>query len=173
MLALYTFLTWAPLFVSHKFSISFEDAGNIITQYWGAALIGALVSTAIVTRIKIEYFFVTIIILAFIMTLLIVNIQHIDYIGYFTYGFVCAALYNAFVAYGVTFVKNASSKNVSYILISGSAGAMFSPAISSVLNEYFGLQIIMNAIPVFYVIIIIMLAISMLMKKRTSSINKI
>ena len=34
MLALYTFLTWAPLFVSQKFSISFEDAGNIITQYW-------------------------------------------------------------------------------------------------------------------------------------------
>ena len=175
MLALYTFLTWAPLFVSYKFSISFENAGNIITQYWGAALIGALVSTVIVTRIKIEYFFVTIIILAFIMTLLIVNIQHIDYIGYFTYGygFVCAALYNAFVAYGVTFVKNASSKNVSYILISGSAGAMFSPAISSVLSKYFSMQIIMNAIPVFYVIIIIMLAISMLEKKRISSIDKI
>ena len=175
MLALYTFLTWAPLFVSYKFSISFENAGNIITRYWGAALIGALVSTAIVTRIKIEYFFVTIIILAFIMTLLIVNIQHVDYIGYFTYGygFVCAALYNAFVAYGVTFVKNASSKNVSYILISGSAGAMFSPAISSVLSKYFSIQIIMNAIPVFYVIIILMLAISMIEKKRISSIDKI
>ena len=64
MLALYTFLTWAPLFVSQKFSISFEDAGNIITQYWTAALIGALVSTAIVTRVKIEHFFISIILLA-------------------------------------------------------------------------------------------------------------
>lgn len=35
MLALYTFLTWAPLFVKNKFGIPFEEAGNIITQYWG------------------------------------------------------------------------------------------------------------------------------------------
>ena len=30
MLALYTFLTWAPLFVKNKFGIPFEEAGNII-----------------------------------------------------------------------------------------------------------------------------------------------
>ncbi|MBI0114877.1 MULTISPECIES: MFS transporter TsgA [unclassified Gilliamella] len=171
MLALYTFLTWAPLFVSQKFLISFEDAGNIITQYWTAALIGALVSTAIVTRVKIEHFFISIILLAFIMTLMIVNTEHIDYIGYYTYGygFVCSALYNAFVAYGVTFVKKASSKNVSFILISGSAGAMFSPAISSKLYNYLGIQIIMNAIPILYAVIIVMLVISILLKKRVNN----
>ncbi|MWN31153.1 MULTISPECIES: MFS transporter TsgA [unclassified Gilliamella] len=168
MLALYTFLTWAPLFVSQKFAITFEDAGNIITQYWAAALIGALVSTAIVSRVKIHHFFMTIILLAFVITIAIVNTQDLNYIGYFTYGygFVCSALYNSFVAYGVTFVKNASSKNVSFILISGSAGAMFSPAISSLFQEYFGTQIIMNAIPAFYGIIIVMLVISQLLQRK-------
>lgn len=173
MLALYTFLTWAPLFVSQKFSISFELAGNIITQYWAAALIGALVSTVIVTRVKIKHFFISIILLAFIMTLMIVNTEYsdndsLDRIGYLTYGygFVCSALYNAFVAYGVTFVKNASSKNVSFILISGSAGAMFSPAISSILHNYLDIQVIMNTIPIYYAVIIVMLAISMFLKKR-------
>lgn len=173
MLALYTFLTWAPLFVSQKFSISFELAGNIITQYWAAALIGALVSTVIVTRVKIVHFFISIILLAFIMTLMIVNTEYsdndsLDRIGYLTYGygFVCSALYNAFVAYGVTFVKNASSKNVSFILISGSAGAMFSPAISSILHNYLDIQVIMNTIPIYYAVIIVMLAISMFLKKR-------
>lgn len=173
MLALYTFLTWAPLFVSQKFSISFELAGNIITQYWAAALIGALVSTVIVTRVKIEHFFISIILLAFIMTLMIVNTEYsdndsLDRIGYLTYGygFICSALYNAFVAYGVTFVKNASSKNVSFILISGSAGAMFSPAISSILHNYLDIQVIMNTIPIYYAVIIVMLAISMFLKKR-------
>lgn len=173
MLALYTFLTWAPLFVSQKFSISFELAGNIITQYWAAALIGALVSTVIVTRVKIEHFFISIILLAFIMTLMIVNTEYsdndsLDRIGYLTYGygFVCSALYNAFVAYGVTFVKNASSKNVSFILVSGSAGAMFSPAISSILHNYLDIQVIMNTIPIYYAVIIVMLAISMFLKKR-------
>lgn len=173
MLALYTFLTWAPLFVSQKFSISFELAGNIITQYWAAALIGALVSTVIVTRVKIVHFFISIILLAFIMTLMIVNTEYsdndsLDRIGYLTYGygFVCSALYNAFVAYGVTFVKNASSKNVSFILISGSAGAMFSPAISSIMHNYLDIQVIMNTIPIYYAVIIVMLAISMFLKKR-------
>ena len=73
------------------------------------------------------------------------------------------------MAYGVTFVKKASSKNVSFILISGSAGAMFSPAISSKLYNYLGIQIIMNAIPILYAVIIVMLVISILLKKRVNN----
>ncbi|PLM54852.1 MFS transporter TsgA, partial [Klebsiella michiganensis] len=102
MLALYTFLTWAPLFVKNKFGIPFEEAGNIITQYWGAALVGALVSTVIVARVRIHYFLLSIILLACVITTIIVTKQTIsglDYLAY-SYGFVCAALYNSFIAYG-------------------------------------------------------------------------
>ncbi|WP_299805941.1 MFS transporter TsgA [uncultured Shewanella sp.] len=162
MLALYTFLTWAPMFVKTKFDIPFEDAGNIITQYWSAALVGALVSTVIVTRVKIQHFLMGVISLAFVITSLIVTTENLGWIGYLTYGygFACAALYNAFIAYGVSFVKNASSRNVSYILISGSAGAMFSPAISSLFESIIGLQTVMYAIPVIYGLIIAMLLLS-------------
>lgn len=102
MLALYTFLTQAPLFVKNKFGIPFEEAGNIITQYWGAALVGALVSTVIVSRVRIHYFLLSIILLACVITTIIVtkeNILGLDYLAY-SYGFVCAALYNSFIAYG-------------------------------------------------------------------------
>jgi TsgA-like MFS transporter len=166
MLALYTFLTWAPMFVKTKFDIPFEEAGNIITQYWSAALIGALVSTVIVSRVKIQHFLMGMISLAFIITSLIVTTENLNWIGYLTYGygFACAALYNAFIAYGVSFVKNASSRNVSYILISGSAGAMFSPAISSLFESIIGLQTVMYAIPVIYGLVIVMLMLSMRQK---------
>ena len=162
MLALYTFLTWAPMFVKTKFDIPFEEAGNIITQYWSAALVGALVSTMIVTRVKIQHFLVGVISLAFVITSLIVTTENLSWIGYLTYGygFACAALYNAFIAYGVSFVKTASSRNVSYILISGSAGAMFSPAISSLFESIIGLQTVMYAIPVIYALILAMLVLS-------------
>ncbi|EBC2882981.1 MFS transporter TsgA [Salmonella enterica] len=169
MLALYTFLTWAPLFVKSKFDIPFEEAGNIITQYWAAALIGALVSTVIVARVSIHYFLLSIILLACIITTVIVskdNLSGLDYLAY-SYGFVCAALYNAFIAYGVSFVKRASSQNVSYILISGSAGAMFSPAISALMEKTLGLQKIMYAIPILYMIIFIMLLSTLKFKKTT------
>ena len=168
MLALYTFLTWAPLFVKNKFGIPFEEAGNIITQYWGAALVGALVSTVIVSRVKIHYFLLSIILLACVITTIIVtkeNISGLDYLAY-SYGFVCAALYNSFIAYGVSFVKRASSQNVSYILISGSAGAMFSPAISALMEKTMGLQKIMYAIPVLYLIIFIMLMGALKLKRN-------
>ena len=168
MLALYTFLTWAPLFVKNKFGIPFEEAGNIITQYWGAALVGALVSTVIVSRVKIHYFLLSIILLACVITTIIVtkeNISGLDYLAY-SYGFVCAALYNSFIAYGVSFVKRASSQNVSYILISGSAGAMFSPAISALMEKTMGLQKIMYAIPVLYLIIFIMLMGTLKLKRN-------
>ncbi|MGS0825129.1 MFS transporter TsgA [Shewanella sp. 0m-8] len=162
MLALYTFLTWAPMFVKTKFDIPFEEAGNIITQYWSAALVGALVSTVIVSRVKIQHFIMGMISLALVITSLIVTTDNLNWIGYLTYGygFACAALYNAFIAYGVSFVKNASSRNVSYILISGSAGAMFSPAISSLFESIIGLQTVMYAIPVIYALIIAMLILS-------------
>lgn len=162
MLALYTFLTWAPMFVKEKFDIPFEQAGNIITQYWSAALIGALVSTVIVSRMKIEYFLLTIISLAMVITSVIVTTDKLESLSYLTYGygFACAALYNAFIAYGVSFVRDASSKNVSYILISGSAGAMFSPAISSIIESVVGLQTVMYAIPAIYAVVVAMLLIS-------------
>ena len=170
MLALYTFLTWAPLFVKNKFGIPFEEAGNIITQYWGAALIGALVSTVIVARVKIHYFLLSIILLACIITTIIVtkeSISGLDYLAY-SYGFVCAALYNSFIAYGVSFVKRASSQNVSFILISGSAGAMFSPAISALMEKTMGLQKIMYAIPALYAIIFIMLMVTLKLKRKSA-----
>ncbi|MGI2260286.1 MFS transporter TsgA [Shewanella sp. GXUN23E] len=163
MLALYTFLTWAPMFVKEKFNIPFEEAGNIITQYWSAALVGALVSTVIVTRMQIQHFLLLIISGALVITSLIVSTTELAWLGYltFAYGFTCAALYNAFIAYGVSFLKQASSKNVSYVLISGSAGAMFSPAISAMLEKIVGLQTVMYAIPVIYGIILLMLLASM------------
>jgi len=162
MLALYTFLTWAPMFVKEKFDIPFEEAGNIITQYWSAALVGALLSTVIVSRVKIQNFLMGMMTLALIITSLIVTTDKLEWMSYLTYGygFVCAALYNSFIAYGVSFVKQASSKNVSFILISGSAGAMFSPAISSMFETIIGLQTVMYAIPVIYAMILSMLLIS-------------
>ncbi|HDM8060182.1 MFS transporter TsgA [Vibrio harveyi] len=166
MLALYTFLTWAPMFVKEKFDIPFEQAGNIITQYWSAALVGALVSTVIVSRMKIQTFLLTIISVAMVITSVIVTTDKLEWLSYLTYGygFACAALYNAFIAYGVSFVHNATSKNVSYILISGSAGAMFSPAISSVMESVVGLQTVMYAIPVIYAVVVAMLLVSMKFK---------
>lgn len=166
MLALYTFLTWAPMFVKEKFDIPFEQAGNIITQYWSAALVGALVSTVIVSRMKIQTFLLTIISVAMVITCVIVTTDKLEWLSYLTYGygFACAALYNAFIAYGVSFVRNATSKNVSYILISGSAGAMFSPAISSVMESVVGLQTVMYAIPVIYAVVVAMLVVSMKFK---------
>ncbi len=163
MLALYTFLTWAPMFVKEKFDIPFEQAGNIITQYWSAALVGALISTVLVSRMKIQYFLVAIISVAMVFTHLIVTTDKLEWLSYLTYGygFACAALYNAFIAYGVTFVRNATSKNVSYILISGSAGAMFSPAISSVMESIVGLQTVMYAIPAIYAVVLALLMASM------------
>nr|WP_302846882.1 hypothetical protein [Shewanella algae] len=136
--------------------------GNIITQYWSAALVGALISTLIVTRMQIRHFLLMIISLALLLTSWIVSCGDLETLGYLTYGygFVCAALYNAFIAYGVSFVKQASSRNVSFILISGSAGAMFSPAISSMAEKIVGLQTVMYAIPVLYGVILLMLLVS-------------
>ncbi|WP_305372593.1 MFS transporter TsgA [Photobacterium leiognathi] len=160
MLALYTFLTWAPMFVKEKFDIPFEQAGNIITVLVSSACWCIKLSNGvIVSRMKIQTFLLTIITAAMVITSVIVTTDNLSWLSYLTYGydFVCAALYNSFIAYGVSFVRNASSKNVSYILISGSAGAMFSPAISSLFQSVIGTQSVMYAIPFIYAIVVVML----------------
>lgn len=115
---------------------------------------------------KIQTFLLVIIFIAMLITSIIVTTDKLSWLSYLTYGygFACAALYNAFIAYGVSFVRNATSKNVSYILISGSAGAMFSPAISSVLESAVGLQTVMYAIPVIYAVIVFMLVVTKKLK---------
>jgi MFS transporter, TsgA protein len=155
MLALYTFLTWAPLFVKEKFGVPFEQAGQIITRYWAAALLGSLISAIIVSKIQIKYFILAIMSLASILTAILITTHNYRIMPYLTYGygFVGAAVYNTFIAFGVSFAKKASSKHISYILIMGSCGAMFSPAISALLKNALGLQAIMYCIPMFYLII--------------------
>lgn len=162
MLALYTFLTWAPTFVKDKFMIPFDEAVQVITHYWTAALIGALISTGVVSRISIRIFLFCIILPACIITSLIVTTDRLDMIVYlsYCYGFVCAALYNSFIAYGVSFLKRPHSKNISFILMSGSTGAMFSPFISAAMVGIIGLQAVMYVIPILYTLILILLLIA-------------
>lgn len=110
-----------------------------------------------------------------VITSVIVTTNQLEWLSYLTYGygFACAALYNAFIAYGVSFVRNASSKNVSYILVSGSAGAMFSPAISSMMESIVGLQTVMYAIPVIYAVVLVMLIASTKYKANQSEQTQI
>ena len=108
MLALYTFLTWAPLFVKNKFGIPFEEAGNIITQYWGAALVGALVSTGIVARVKIHYFLLSIILLACVITTIIVTketLSGLDYLALYVQRFTTRLLPMAYPLLNAPAVK--------------------------------------------------------------------
>ncbi|MBV7315299.1 MFS transporter TsgA [Shewanella sp. NIFS-20-20] len=159
MLSLYTFLTWGPLFLEHKFGEPFIKAGHIITEYWSAALVGAVVSAIVVTRVSVRLFLVTVLAIASVITAVIVTTEHQHWLPYlaYGYGFVCSALYNTFIAYGVSFVKKPSSKNISYILIAGSTGAMVSPGLTSLLRPYLSLQTIMYAIPLFYLLTCLLL----------------
>lgn len=167
MLALYAFLTWAPIFVKGKFNVPIESAGDIITRYWAAALVGSVTSALILTKIKIQHFVLLIMIMASIATTLLVTTKNYNLLPYLTYfyGFVGAAVYNTFIAFGVSTTSAPSGKHISYIVTSGSAGAMFSPAISSLLKESVGLQFIMYAIPLLYLIIIGLIIIQRLISK--------
>ncbi|WP_163931883.1 MFS transporter TsgA [Paraferrimonas sp. SM1919] len=157
--ALYIFLTWAPMYLNDKFAIGFEQAGTIITQYWSAALFGGFFASMIISRFTIASYVIGNMAITAIITALIVNSNSLEMIQYltFAFGFICAAIYNAFIAYGMNYAPVISSKYVSLIMICGSSGAMLSPLISSKLVEPLGLPVLMQAIPYLFAAVVLIL----------------
>lgn len=95
----------------------------------------------IVTRVKIHHFLVGIIALAMVITAAIVSTNNLNWIAYLTYGygFVCAALYNAFIAYGVSFVKKPVAKMCHiFLLVEVQGRCLAQPSVLSlnVLSDY-------------------------------------
>ena len=140
MLSKISIFIWAPLYVEQAFDAGIVQAGRILTNIFIGAFFGSLLGTYIVSRIRIEYFLITMLIVGATSLGLMLSspdLQLVFTFGYFL-GASIGATFNGYTSFGLSFVVNPTHKNVAYLLIAGGIGSAFAPWFSSEIVKYGG-----------------------------------
>ena len=140
MLSKISIFIWAPLYVEQAFDAGIVQAGRILTNIFIGAFFGSLLGTYIVSRIRIEYFLITMLIVGATSLgsmLSSPDLQLVLTLGYFL-GASIGATFNGYTSFGLSFVVNPTHKNVAYLLIAGGIGSALAPWFSSEVVKYGG-----------------------------------
>ena len=140
MLSKISIFIWAPLYVEQAFDAGIVQAGHILTNIFIGAFFGSLLGTYIVSRIRIEYFLITMLIVGATSLgsmLSSPDLQLVLTLGYFL-GASIGATFNGYTSFGLSFVVNPTHKNVAYLLIAGGIGSALAPWFSSEIVKYGG-----------------------------------
>ena len=140
MLSKISIFIWAPLYVEQAFDAGIVQAGRILTNIFIGAFFGSLLGTYIVSRIRIEYFLITMLIVGATSLgsmLSSPDLQLVLTLGYFL-GASIGATFNGYTSFGLSFVVNPTHKNVAYLLIAGGTGSALAPWFSSEIVKYGG-----------------------------------
>ena len=140
MLSKISIFIWAPLYVEQAFDVGIVQAGRILTNIFIGAFFGSLLGTYIVSRIRIEYFLITMLIVGATSLgsmLFSPDLQLVLTLGYFL-GASIGATFNGYTSFGLSFVVNPTHKNVAYLLIAGGIGSALAPWFSSEIVKYGG-----------------------------------
>ena len=140
MLSKISIFIWAPLYVEQAFEAGIVQAGRILTNIFIGAFFGSLLGTYIVSRIRIEYFLITMLIVGATSLgsmLSSPDLQLVLTLGYFL-GASIGATFNGYTSFGLSFVVNPTHKNVAYLLIAGGIGSALAPWFSSEIVKYGG-----------------------------------
>ena len=140
MLSKISIFIWAPLYVEQAFDAGIVQAGRILTNIFIGAFFGSLLGTYIVSRIRIEYFLITMLIVGATSLgsmLSSPDLQLVLTLGYFL-GASIGATFNGYTSFGLSFVVNPTHKNVAYLLLAGGIGSALAPWFSSEIVKYGG-----------------------------------
>ena len=140
MLSKISIFIWAPLYVEQAFDAGIVQAGRILTNIFIGAFFGSLLGTYIVSRVRIEYFLITMLIVGATSLgsmLSSPDLQLVLTLGYFL-GASIGATFNGYTSFGLSFVFNPTHKNVAYLLIAGGIGSALAPWFSSEIVKYGG-----------------------------------
>ena len=140
MLSKISIFIWAPLYVEQAFDAGIAQAGRILTNIFIGAFFGSLLGTYIVSRIRIEFFLITMLIVGATSLgsmLSSPDLQLVLTLGYFL-GASIGATFNGYTSFGLSFVVNPTHKNVAYLLIAGGIGSALAPWFSSEIVKYGG-----------------------------------
>ena len=131
---------WAPQFAEQAFGASILQSGRLLTNIFVGAFCGSLIGTYVVSRMRIEYFLITMLSLGATGLWLMISASGLEAVllaGYLV-GASVGATFNGYTAFGLSFVATPTHKNVAYLLLAGGIGSAIAPWFSSQVVETTG-----------------------------------
>jgi MFS transporter, TsgA protein len=140
MTAKISIFIWAPQYVGQAFGATIEQSGRLLTNVFTGAFFGSLAGTYIVSRIRIEFFLIGMLSIGATGLWLMLHVS--DLASALTTGYIVGAsvgaTFNGYMAFGLSFVKTPTHKNVAYVLLAGGIGSAIAPWFSSQVVETTG-----------------------------------
>ena len=140
MTAKISIFIWAPQFAEQALGASILQSGRLLTNIFIGAFCGSLIGTYVVSRMRIEYFLITMLSLGATGLWLMISasgLQAVLLAGYLV-GASVGATFNGYTAFGLSFVATPTHKNVAYLLLAGGIGSAIAPWFSSQVVETTG-----------------------------------
>ncbi len=131
---------WAPQYAEQAFGAAIEESGRLLTNIFIGAFLGSLSGTYIVSRIRIEYFLIAMLLIGATGLWLMVSAENLKLVlitGYIV-GASVGATFNAYTAFGLSFITTPNHRNVAYLLLAGGIGSAIAPWFSSQVVEMTG-----------------------------------
>ena len=133
MTAKISIFIWAPQFAVERFDADVISSGNLLTNIFIGAFTGSLIGTWLVSRIRIVYFLIMMLVIGTTGMWLLLSVANFEaaLLTAYLVGASVGATYNGYTAFALTFVEQPTHKHIAYILTTGGIGSAIAPWISS------------------------------------------
>ena len=140
MTAKISIFIWAPQYVAQEFGATISEGGRLMQNIFVGALLGSLAGTYIVSRIRVEYFLIGMLMIGasgMWFMLAAENLSTVLLLGY-AVGASVGATFNGYMGFGLSFITSPTHKNIAYVLLAGGVGSAIAPLFSSKVVEMQG-----------------------------------
>ena len=168
----YTIITWLPNYAETVLGATTEQAGQLISTIFAAALLGSVAGAIIVSKLRLSYFIIFAVSIGFISSIQFTFAKNVNELlilsGFF--GLAISVLFNVFTAYGIGFVKKPSHKHIAFILFCGGLSSI-TPYLSSGIVELFGTRIALISGAALYAVVLVILITFELVQKSKQKLS--
>jgi TsgA-like MFS transporter len=140
MTAKISIFIWAPQYVEHEFGATVIQSGRLLQNIFVGALAGSLIGTYIVSRIRIDFFLIGMLLIGASGVWLMLSASSLESVLLLGYavGVSVGATFNGYMGFGLSLVKSPTHKNIAYVLLAGGIGSAIAPIFSSRVVEIKG-----------------------------------
>jgi TsgA-like MFS transporter len=167
------FIVWAPTYLSELFSVGLEEAGSAVSNYWGAGLVGLVISALVLQKITTSTFLVVVSAIGALLTgvFMFAESASVFITASALLGLVTIGSFGSMISLGVQQQDNPPINLVPFLLCCGSSGATISPVASSYIVGVWGVGISMKIIFSAYVAVFLILSFVTLVRNKHSDVN--
>lgn len=127
------FIVWVPTYLSQTFSVSLEEAGSAVSNYWGAGMVGLIISAFVLQKVRTSRFLLGVTGTGALLTAVLVYSpsESIFTAASALLGLVTIGSMGSMISLGVHQQSKPSMSLVPFLLCCASSGGTISPAASS------------------------------------------